>query len=101
MYISPPYVLLPTVDRLNSAEEKPSGKTKLSPVLLNEPPINILDKTKHNRTKNTTRNDEFNSDEDDIQGDASGITVPLSKSLGKLLNYLFMQSKHNRNCTIL
>lgn len=80
---SPPYVLLPINDRLN-LPQKPSTKTKLSPVSYNSP-IDILDKAKRNRVKNSTRDDVIiDSDEEEIQGDASGITVPLSKSLGKL-----------------
>lgn len=81
---SPPYVILPIDDRLSLAQ-KPSAKTKLSPVPSNNNPIDILDKAKRNRVKNSTRDDVIiDSDEEEIQGDASGITVPLSKSLGKL-----------------
>lgn len=91
---SPPFVLIPPEDRLNSAEAKPSGKTKLSLVPANHP-IDILNKAKHNHVKhNKTRNDEFNSDEDEIQGDASGLTVPLSKSLGKNRSFFLNISHH-------
>lgn len=84
LFQSPPYVILPINDRLN-LPQKPSTKTKLSPVPYNSP-IDILDKAKRNRVKNSTRDDVIiiDSDEEEIQGDASGITIPLSKSLGKL-----------------
>lgn len=61
-----------------------TGKTKLEPIALNDP-IDILDKAKSNRVKNGAINDSFadDDDEEEIQGDASGITIPLSKSLGK------------------
>lgn len=66
-----------------SAKSK-SSKTKLEPIALNDP-IDILDKAKSNRVKNSAINDSFADDdeEEEIQGDASGITIPLSRSLGK------------------
>lgn len=55
----------------------------MEPIALNDP-IDILDKAKRNRVKNdaTINDSSTDDDEEDIQGDASGITIPLSKSLG-------------------
>lgn len=66
------------------AKDKSVIKTKLTPISLNDP-VNNSDKNKSNRVKNTTLDDIFGNvddDDDEIQGDASGITVPISKSLG-------------------
>lgn len=73
-------------------------KTKLEPIALNDP-IDILDKAKRNRVKNdaTINDSSTDDDEEDIQGDASGITIPLSKSLGmfwtKTFGYLIYKRK--------
>lgn len=77
-------MLVLTGDRLKTPKDKPVIKTKLTPISLNDP-VNGVDKGKRNRVKNTTLDDIFgtNDDEDDIQGDASGITIPISKSLGQ------------------
>lgn len=84
-----------TGDRLKS-KEKPVIKTKLTPISLNDP-IKNVDKNKRNRVKNTTLDDIFgNDDDDEIQGDASGITVPISKSLGNHCSVGKMQSKFSR-----
>lgn len=77
-------VLILSADRLKPIKEKSVIKTKLTPITLNES-VKTSDKGKRNRTKNTTTtlDDIFDNDDgDDIQGDASGITVPISKSLG-------------------
>lgn len=77
-------MLILTADRLKPIKEKPVVKTKLTPVTLNDT-VKTSDKGKRNRVKNTTTtlDDIFDNDDDDeIQGDASGITVPISKSLG-------------------
>lgn len=61
-----------------------STNTRLEPIALNDP-IDILDKAKRNRVKNgATFSDSVADDdeEEEIQGDASGLTIPLSKSLG-------------------
>lgn len=84
-----------TGDRLKPSKEKLVGKTKLTPISANEP-VKVSDKGKRNRVKNITAtlDDIFgNDDDDDIQGDASGITVPISKSLGN------NQRKQMANCT--
>lgn len=68
----------------STASPRNTIKTKLLPISFNDP-IDILDKAKRNRVKNVTRDDYEIADDDgdEIQGDASGITVPISKSLGK------------------
>lgn len=83
-----PDVLILTGNRLKPIKDKSLGKTKLSP-------INSSAKAKKNLQRNNTsaatlddifnRNDSSDDDDDtdEIQGDASGITVPASKSLGK------------------
>lgn len=85
-----------TGDRSKSAKDKSVIKTKLTPIAPNDP-VKILNKskskTKSNHGKNITLDDIFDNigvddDDDEIQGDASGITIPISKSLGKnLLKY--------------
>lgn len=77
-------MLILSADRLKPIKEKPVIKTKLTPITLNES-VKTSVKGKQNRAKNTTTtlDDIFDNDDgDDIQGDASGITVPISKSLG-------------------
>lgn len=82
-----PELLVYTGDRLKSPKDKPVIKTKLTPISLNDP-VNSVYKGKQNRTKNTTLDDIFDNDDDDeIQGDASGITVPISKSLGNYYSF--------------
>ncbi|XP_031621632.1 uncharacterized protein LOC116339738 [Contarinia nasturtii] len=80
-----PDLLILTGDRLKSPKDKPIIKTKLTPISLNDPAKSKVDKDKRNDAKNITATlddiFETNDDEDDIQGDASGITVPISKSL--------------------
>lgn len=77
-------MLILTADRLKSPKDKSVIKTKLTPIALNDPTRSV-DKGKRNNAKNKTLDDIFdNDDEDDIQGDASGITVPFSKSLGNV-----------------
>lgn len=81
-----PDVLILTGNRLKSVKEKPMMKTKLTPVTGGA--VKVSNKgNKKNRQRNTTAtvtlDDIFDNDDDDeIQGDASGITVPISKSLG-------------------
>lgn len=59
-----------------------SINTKLEPIALNDP-IDISDKAKRNRVKNGVVGDVYeDEEEEEIQGDASGITIPLSRSLG-------------------
>lgn len=79
-----------TGDRSKSAKDKSVIKTKLTPISPNDP-VKIVDKsktkTKSNHGKNITLDDIFDhidddDDDDEIQGDASGITIPISKSLG-------------------
>lgn len=81
-----PDLLILTGDRLKSPKDKPIIKTKLTPISSNDPVKSKVDKGKRTDIKNITAtlDDIFstNDDEDDIQGDASGITVPISKSLG-------------------
>lgn len=84
-------MLILTADRLKAPKDKPVIKTKLAPIALNGPAKGI-DKGKRNNTKNKTLDDIFdNDDEDEIQGDASGITVPISKSLGNIMFIFFNQ----------
>lgn len=81
-------MLILTGNRLKSPKDKGGIKTKLAPITLNDP-VHSVTKGKKNRIKNTTLDDIFgNDDDDDIQGDASGIIVPISKSLGKYNNSL-------------
>lgn len=73
-----------------SPSKTKSINTKLEPIALNDP-IDILDKAKRNRVKNIPSSDtDYDNDDDEeeeIQGDASGITIPLSRSLGIFLHY--------------
>lgn len=87
-------MLLLTGNRLKVSKEKPVIKTKLTPISLNDP-VGVPNKGKRNRVKNTTLDDIFHNDDDDeIQGDASGITVPISKSLGNYFTIkMFMLHK--------
>lgn len=81
-------MLILTGNRLKPVKEKPMMKTKLTPVTGSAKVSNKGNKTnKTNRQRNATTtvtlDDIFDNDDDDeIQGDASGITVPISKSLG-------------------
>lgn len=93
-----------TGDRLKSTKDKTIIKTKLTPISLNDP-AKIPDKSKSARIKNMTLHDIFDhivgdddgddDDDDEIQGDASGIVIPTSKSLG---NYsILIQTVSNQN----
>lgn len=88
-----PNVLILSGDQLKLPKDKSVIKTKLTPISLNSP-VHSVDKGKGNRIKNTTTLDDIfdNDDDDEIQGDASGITIPISKSLGnniiKIWKYL-------------
>lgn len=78
--------MISTQDHSKAATNKNAVKTKLLPIPVNSP-IDILDNAKRIRMKNSTAtptidDDIVDDDEDEIQGDASGITIPLSKSLG-------------------
>lgn len=91
-------------DRLKAPKDKPIIKTKLTPISSYDP-VNSVDKGKRNHNKNiTTLDDIFSTNDDDddeeIQGDASGITVPISKSLGNKLMILKDYSFHNSMCSI-
>lgn len=87
---SGPGVLILTPNRWKPITEKPVLKTKLTPVAASAKVSNKV-KTQKNSTT-VTLDDIFSNDSgaggsdhdaDEIQGDASGISVPVSKSLGK------------------
>lgn len=83
---SGPDVLILTGKRLKPVKEKSMMKTKLTPVTGAAVKVSSKGNKNSNRQRNTTTvtlDDIFDNDDDDeIQGDASGITVPISKSLG-------------------
>lgn len=93
-FCSGPDVLILTSNRLKPVKEKSIMKTKLTPVTGS---VKVSTKGKNNRQRNTTAvtlDDIFdNDDDDDIQGDASGITVPISKSLGN--KFLMIHTRLN------
>lgn len=83
-FSSGPDVLILTGNRLKPVKEKSMMKTKLTPVT-GTVKVSSKGNKNSNRQRNTTvtLDDIFDNDDDDeIQGDASGITVPISKSLG-------------------
>lgn len=85
-FSSGPDVLILTGNRLKPVKEKPMMKTKLTPVTSGAVKVSNKGNKTNNRQRNTTTvtlDDIFDNDDDEeIQGDASGITVPISKSLG-------------------
>lgn len=80
-----PYLIVSGEDRYNSAESNNNFKINRNVAGATAAKLSAGKSTILLRNNDTAAPSD-GTDEDEIQGDASGITVPLSKSLGKSLN---------------